>query len=42
MTTAEIMTSVVVAAELFGGNQKRACLFLKTYGRAQSQKVGIL
>jgi Transposase DDE domain len=32
MTTAQIMTSVIVAAELFGGNQKKACLFLQTYG----------
>jgi Transposase DDE domain len=32
MTTAEIMTSVIVAAELFGGNQKKACTFLRTYG----------
>lgn len=32
MTTAEIMTSVIVAAKLFGGNQKKACLFLKTFG----------
>ena len=32
MTTAEIMTSVIVAAELFGGNQKKACIFLQTYG----------
>lgn len=36
MTTAEIMTSVIVAAELFGGNQKRACLFLQTYGHIQN------
>lgn len=32
MTTAEIMTSVIIAAEMFGGNQKKACLFLQTYG----------
>ena len=36
MTTAEIMTSVLVAAELFGGNQTKACRFLKTYGHIRS------
>lgn len=36
MTTAEMMTSVLVAAELFGGNQKKACLFLRTYGHIRS------
>ncbi len=32
MTTAEIMTSVIISAEMFGGNQSRACLFLQTHG----------
>jgi hypothetical protein len=36
MTTAQIMTSVLVAAELFGGNQKKACIFLKTYGHIKN------
>ena len=36
MTTAEIMTAVLVAAELFSGNQKKTCLFLKTYGHMRA------
>ena len=31
MTTAEIMTCALVAAEFFGGNHQKACLFLKDY-----------
>ena len=32
MTTAEVMTVALVAAEFFGGNQERSRLFLKEFG----------